>query len=318
MSTPAVTIAIPAYGHAQFILATLDSVFAQTFTDCEIVVVNDGSPDDTSDVLRPLVEVGRIRYMEQPNAGQAAARNRCLEMARGEFIAYLDDDDLWPADKLAWQVEMLRSMPEIDLLGGSVTRDLVPDQVTAETDERMLVSGIHAFWGCPFTSPGQTLVRTAAMRTVGGFDPAIRGADDYDLYIRLARLKPLLLVRRRSLHYREHAHNASRNRWQMLESCALCLHRRLPEVALRERWAAYRRAYRNLYNYVGRELLIGLRGRAQLLRGVRDGSAKRLVRAFWPGLLVDPKVMRSAVAGFFSSSSVPVAARPRGWEGGPA
>src|SRR4051794_22002333 len=129
---PLVSVIIPTYKHRDYVLRTLESVFAQTFTDYEIIVVNDGSPDDTADVLRPLVEAGRIRYIEQPNAGQASARNRGIAEARGEFIAMLDDDDLWPAGKLEWQVaEMHRDSDAVVIYGfaeffGSIQRDPVP------------------------------------------------------------------------------------------------------------------------------------------------------------------------------------------------
>src|ERR1700719_2929443 len=101
---PAVSVIIPTYNHRDFVLDAIESVFAQTFTDYEVIVVNDGSPDDTASVLAPLASAGRIRYLEQANAGQGAARNRGIAQARGEFIALLDDDDRWPADKLEWQV----------------------------------------------------------------------------------------------------------------------------------------------------------------------------------------------------------------------
>src|SRR3954470_24757434 len=99
---PAVSVVIPTYRHRDYVLRTLDSVFAQTYRDFEVIVVNDGSPDDTNRRIRPLVSAGRIRYIEQANAGQAAARNTGIAHARGRYIALLDDDDLWPADKLAW------------------------------------------------------------------------------------------------------------------------------------------------------------------------------------------------------------------------
>src|SRR3954471_16219960 len=110
-TSPAVSVVIPTYKHAGYIEETLQSVFAQTFTDFEVIVVNDGSPDNTTAVLQPWVASGRIRYLEQPNAGQSAARNAGIRLARGEFVALLDDDDLWPADKLAIQVERLRTQP---------------------------------------------------------------------------------------------------------------------------------------------------------------------------------------------------------------
>src|SRR5260370_24652309 len=104
-----VSVVIPAYRHRDFVLATLDSVFSQAFTDYEVIVINDGSSDDTTELLRPLAASGHIRYFEQANAGQATSRNRGIHAARGEFIALLDDDDLWPPDKLEWQVEALRA-----------------------------------------------------------------------------------------------------------------------------------------------------------------------------------------------------------------
>ena len=118
MSSPCVSVIIPTYKHQDFVLATLDSVFAQTFTDYEVIVINDGSPDDTAEVLLPLAEAGRIRYIEQKNTGQSIARNRGIAEAQGEFIALLDDDDLWPPDKLEWQVEALRRQPDVALIAG--------------------------------------------------------------------------------------------------------------------------------------------------------------------------------------------------------
>jgi glycosyltransferase involved in cell wall biosynthesis len=109
---PAVSVVIPTYKHRDFILDTVNSVLSQTFRDFEIIVVNDGSPDDTASLLRPMAESGMIRYVEQSNAAAAAARNRGLEMARGKFIAFLDDDDLWPQDKLEWQVLALSNSPD--------------------------------------------------------------------------------------------------------------------------------------------------------------------------------------------------------------
>lgn len=286
---PAVTVAIPAYGHATVIAATLASVFAQTYADYEVVVVNDGSTDDTAAVLKPLADAGRIRYVEQPNAGVAAARNRCLALARGRFVAFLDDDDLWPPDKLAWQVAALDESPDVDLVGGEVTRDLTVAARTVESGPRYRVPADEVFWGCPFTSPGQTLIRTDALRAVGGFDGAFKGVDDFDLYVRLARRRPLLRVRRLSLHYRDHPASYSKNVRPMLAAAAACLRQRLPEVPLRDRWPATRRGYRWLYDVYGRDLTRAAR---------RGGGAGPLLRAFWPALATDPKLLARAVADY--------------------
>ncbi len=97
---PKVSVLIPVYGHAEYVLDSLDSVFAQSYDDFEVIVINDGSPDASESVLDSYIRSGEIRYVYQENKGVAAARNHGLDLASGEFIAYLDDDDIWPVDKL--------------------------------------------------------------------------------------------------------------------------------------------------------------------------------------------------------------------------
>ena len=166
MMAPRISVIIPTYRHGDTVLETLDSVFAQTFTDYEVIVVNDGSPDDTAERLRPLAETGRIRYFEQPNGGQANARNRGLAEARGEFIAYLDDDDLWPPDKLEWQLDSLEER-RCDVVVGNVSYfggvDFIP--VWTEAGE---ILDFHSFFsGNMIISPGQALIRTGSLRRAG-------------------------------------------------------------------------------------------------------------------------------------------------------
>lgn len=226
-----ISVVIPTYNHARYVLQTLDSVFAQTFTDYEVIVVNDGSPDDTAERLRPLAEAGRIRYVEQKNAGQATARNVGIALARGEFIALLDDDDLWPPDKLERQLHALRERPEMDVAYGRV--ECVDDQgrpVDVRQDD-----GSPLSWqkdgpsGKIFdailkqyclVSPGQTLVRRDALRRLGAapFDPALWGCDDHDLWLRLARNGQFLFLPHLCLCYRWHSGSASRDKLRMLRN----------------------------------------------------------------------------------------------------
>jgi glycosyltransferase involved in cell wall biosynthesis len=176
----------------------------------EVIVVNDGSPDDTADVLRPFTDSGRIRYIEQANAGQAVARNRGLAEARGEFIAFLDDDDEWPADKLQWQADALRASPDAVLVYGSFRLMRDGNLQLPQPAQRPTGHVARQFrQQCWIMSPGQTLIRTAAVREVGGFDTSIWGSDDWDLYIRLAARGTFLYQDRVALHYRQHATNAS-------------------------------------------------------------------------------------------------------------
>jgi glycosyltransferase involved in cell wall biosynthesis len=259
---PTVSVVIPAYGHRDFITRTLESVAARTFAEpVEVIVVNDGSPDDTEAVLRPWVESGRIRYVAQANAGQGAARNRGIGMARGEFVALLDDDDLWPADKLEWSVAALRANPDaamvygaLELIGDddapTVPRDALgnpvpypcagPDAAGPEGDA--YVPFIETNW---IISPGQCVVRRAALESLrpAPFDSDIWGADDWDFYLRLAEKHAFLYRPRTALRYRVHARNAGKNEVRMRRNCLKLLKKhRARQADHPERRAALDRA----------------------------------------------------------------------------
>ena len=174
---PTVSVVIPTYNHRDLVLATMDSVFAQTFLDYEVIVVVDGSPDDSAALLEPLAESGQIRLFVQENRGQAHARNAGWRRARGEFVAFLDDDDLWPPDRLEWQVDALRKHPDVDLVYGDFAY-LGSDETLRPNDRKGYPSGRveQSFrlrnW---MLSPGQATIRRSALERCGGFDPEILG-----------------------------------------------------------------------------------------------------------------------------------------------
>ena len=206
-----VSVVIPTFNHGEYVVAAIESVRTQTLPPREIIVVNDGSTDTTSDVLRPLADAGVIRLIEQTNAGQAAARNRGIEAATGDAIALLDDDDLWPADKLAWQAAALDASGDAALVYGSF-RLLRGDTLEAASAVARPAGSVYDAFRrqCWIMSPGQTLIRTAALHEVGMFDTQVWGSDDWDLYLRLARRHDFVYLDRVALHYRLHAANASR------------------------------------------------------------------------------------------------------------
>lgn len=264
-----VSVIIPTYQHRDFVLQTLDSVFAQTLQDYEVIVVNDGSPDDTAQVLLPLAEQGKIRYIEQPNAGQAAARNRGLEEATGEFIAFLDDDDLWPADKLEWQVAALQANPEIGVVAGSVQsideqgrdREDSPEHVFRNKLYASPVSFEGLFYGNPIVSPGQTLIRASPLREIGGFDQTFWGVDDYDLWFRLARKVKFLLSPRLGIYYRCHANNASKDVSKMQKNTINLFQTQIASAPTNKRALLSRLAQRQLYTWMGAQAIARLRVR---------------------------------------------------------
>ena len=253
---PAVSVIIPTYKHRDFVLATLDSVFAQTFTDYEVIVINDGSPDDTAALLRPLAEAGRIRYIEQENTGQSLARNRGIAAACGEFIALLDDDDLWPPDKLAWQVDAMGRHPDAGVIAGPAD---VMDANNGFMYKTPLFSEMvfeKSFEGSPILTPGMTLIRAEVLEQVGGFNPDIWGADDWDLWLRISKSHRILMEDQNALFYRKHAGNASKNLCRMFDNCWRVLEIHLPEVPAAQRRHVTRLAYQWFYGYMGEPMMI--------------------------------------------------------------
>lgn len=242
-SSPLVSVVIPTFGHRDFVLSTLASVFAQTFRDYEMIVVNDASPDDTDAVLQPLVEAGRVRYVRlAKNGGQAAARNRGMALARGTFIALLDDDDLWPPDKLAWQVAALQADPEAVLVYGKpagineagapfLPRDKNGDPEPYPWNGGLAGDVYEAFARtCWLVSPGQALIRRTVLDALNGeggapLDTNLWGCDDWDLWLRLAERGRFVFEDRIALLYRLHAANASRDAFRLQKNYLALYHK---------------------------------------------------------------------------------------------
>jgi glycosyltransferase involved in cell wall biosynthesis len=133
MTAPLVSVVVPTYNQPVLLEQTLHSVFEQTLTDYEVVVVNDGSTDDT---LKQLTKYGdRIRVVTQPNAGVGAARNRGIDEARGTYVALLDHDDLWRPNKLQIQVDFLKSHPECISVSAPWATSLEPDVIPFNIDQ---------------------------------------------------------------------------------------------------------------------------------------------------------------------------------------
>lgn len=185
---PAVSVVIPAYNAAWCIRKAIDSVLAQEFRDFELLVVNDGSTDDTADVLATYGDA--IQVVPQRNGGLANARNAGIRESRGEFVAFLDADDWWLSGKLTRQVDLLRTRPSI---GFASTAARVEDP-----DGRLL--NVWACTACtgPFLprlfgangdvagSGSAVMARRRLFVEVGGFDESLRSLEDVDMWMRLA------------------------------------------------------------------------------------------------------------------------------------
>lgn len=202
---PTVSVIVPAFRVTAYIAETLDSVLAQTFQDLEIIVVNDGCPDTAGlrEALRPYLH--RIHYLEQPQGGAAKARNTAIGAASGEFLAFLDGDDLWAPTFLDEQLAILRAEPDVVLLWA----DSQPFGVGAGTATLMTMEPpapecnlTAILLGRCVVVTSTALARRDAVLAVGGFDDALRLGEDYEMWLKLAahgrlRYNPAVLGRRR-------------------------------------------------------------------------------------------------------------------------
>ncbi|WP_421838499.1 glycosyltransferase family 2 protein [Novosphingobium sp.] len=190
-NTPHVTVVMPVYNAAATISATIASVLAQTFTAFELVIVNDGSTDDTLTRLMPLAEVDpRIHLVSRPNGGVSSARNLGVELARGELIAFIDADDLWAADKLAAHVARHRSDAK---LAASYARIGFLPQHAATLDACRTLSSvgrgplrlIEVLGENPVCTMSNLVVRRDAFIAAGGLDTGLSHAEDQEFVARL-------------------------------------------------------------------------------------------------------------------------------------
>jgi glycosyltransferase involved in cell wall biosynthesis len=224
---PVVSVVIAAYNASRCIADALASVFAQTYTDYEVIVVNDGS-SDAEELERVLEAYGdSIRYLRSDvRTGPAAARNRAIHVARGRLYAQLDADDHWEPDYLEYHVRFLDEHEDVDLVYPNAVLFGKPDE------EGLDFASLSPSEGEPTLAAllsGRCVVMTSvtarmdAIRSVGLFDESLPAAEDVDLWLRLAYARKRLAYHRRLLvHYRRSNTSLSSNReWMVSQRLAV-------------------------------------------------------------------------------------------------
>lgn len=255
-----VSLVVATFNHARFLPVALDSALAQTLAGVEVIVVDDGSTDDTPAVLSRYAH--RVRVIRQANRGLAAARNAGLAVARGTYVSFLDADDVVMPTKLAEQVALLEASPAVGWTYCDVLIETVATGQETRASERFGYSGrtldgwlfpelIHGNF-IPAIAP---LIRRGALDSAGGFDDRLTALEDWDLWLRLslvaeARYSPAVLVR-----YRVHPGGMSedrsrmdKNRFRVLDK--LC---RTRPAAVQGLGAMGRRIIADTHNWLGKE-----------------------------------------------------------------
>jgi glycosyltransferase involved in cell wall biosynthesis len=212
MSPPLVSVIIPNYNYARYLPQAIESALAQSYAPVEVIVVDDGSQDDSLEVLKGYGS--RIRWVTQSNQGVAAARNHGALLSQGSFLAFLDADDYWLPAKLERQIERFLQKPELGLVYCGVdefnehgTVSLRQDGMEGWVLPELLLLRRPAFFGggSGFVTP------RALFDEVGGFDETLSTSADWDLACRIAARRPFGFVPEVLLKYRLHRANMHTN-----------------------------------------------------------------------------------------------------------
>jgi glycosyltransferase involved in cell wall biosynthesis len=210
---PRVSVVIPSYNSAEYVPTALDSVLAQTFDDLEVLVVDDGSTDDTRERLAGYRSDPRFRYVHQANAGVACARNLGIAQSQGHYVAFLDADDTWYPNKLEQQINTIGGRPEHRACFTAfrrVDQNLAPiSEIRSErgnvTLDDLLLRGNAIGSICT------VVVERSLFEEAGGFDPELSQCADWDMWVRLAALTTFLYLDEPLVTYRQHNTNMSHN-----------------------------------------------------------------------------------------------------------
>lgn len=202
---PKVSVIIPTYNRGPFVVRAVDSVLAQDFPDREIIVVDDGSTDDTSALLARYQS--QILYLHQANAGVSAARNRGISAATGEWLAFLDSDDEWTSGYLTKQIQRTGQTPEVVMqtadctffgLDGRAQSYFEMNGVAAEFAGQQYLTRSEPFSFVLQHAPwqvGSTIIRSDALQKAGPFDTSLKISEDLDLVARMSLQGPFGLIR---------------------------------------------------------------------------------------------------------------------------
>jgi glycosyltransferase involved in cell wall biosynthesis len=226
-----VSVIIPAYNAMTYLPKTVESVFKQTFTDFEVIIVNDGSSDGIEQWVNTITD-RRVKLISQKNQGAAAARNTGIAHAKGAYIAFVDSDDLWEASKLEKQVYCLDNNPNVGLVyvwvasidaKGNHLGKIYSNDSCGYVWEKMVQGNI--VW-----SGSASMVRRDCFEKLGVFDQNLRFAEDWEMWIRISRNYSFAVIKEPLVYYRHHANNKSQNYIKTIDNFRLIVEKSFQSV----------------------------------------------------------------------------------------
>lgn len=240
--SPLVSVVIPTFNYGHLVGEAVDSVLAQTYPNIEVIVVDDGSTDDTRERLAKYGE--RIRYHYQPNAGLSAARNTGIGLANGEFIALLDSDDAFHRLKIELQMRCFERQAKMMMIATGNIPDEFPrwQEIARSTSIPFREISLRELVLKPRFAPSSVLCRRECFEVVGKFDAAQNPSEDRDMWIRSATFGPIGLIDLPLTWYRLHPNSMSRNALRMEQSEFNVLQKAFSQLPLKSECVLRRRA----------------------------------------------------------------------------
>lgn len=296
---PTVSVIIPAFNQSHYVGEAIASVLAQTFQDYEIIVVDDGSADNTRQVVESF---GRAHYIFQDNRGESGARNTGIRHATGRYVAFLDADDTFLPGKLESQVPILDARPEIGAVFADVylcdAKGRPEGLLSAQIGDRGKASGqvFEALVHGNFLAVNSVLIRREILHQVGMFDESIRAFPDWDLWLRVAAQYAFFYLDMPVANYRVHGNMVSRDQERMWQG-ALAVRRKLMAMPSFLAASPDARAY-GCYHLGLLNCLVGdmTEGRRYLVRSFRQASSRNASGAALLLSLLGRKALQAAVA----------------------
>lgn len=244
-----VSVIIPAFNAAHWIEKTIQSVVDQSITSWELIIVNDGSTDNTQKIIEQCSKAdSRIRAINQSNRGVSSARNSGYELSNGEYLAFLDADDLWLPDNLALKLEKFGTAPYGLVHSDAEVMDErgVRNGQILSGQEGHLLEAMLAWQATQVPGPSSILVRRSVMETIGLFDEKLSTSADQDFFIRVAARFLIGRVPQVTWHYRVHRNNMHKNVHRM-EVDVLAVYSKAEKENRFKNQAFKRQCFANMY-----------------------------------------------------------------------